>query len=284
MNEQALKERLKNIAALEKRTFNDVWRDLILERLLVRISRSSRRENFIFKGGLLLSHYIEIGRETKDADFLVRKLEASKDNIEIAFKEICNIKMDDGFTVKTKEISLLEQPHMNYPGFRVSLEIKFGEKMRDRIQVDIGVGDIVRPNLESLELYQYKGKPIFEGAVSLCVYPVETIFAEKIETIISKGPDNSRMKDFHDLLLLCREENLLDVKKLKEDIQKTFENRKTKIDLPITFSKVEIEEMQTLWAAHRQNVLRPSIKLDLPEKLGDLIAEVNEWLKRNDIF
>ena len=54
MNEQALKERLKNIAALEKRTFNDVWRDLILERLLVRISRSSRRENFIFKGGLLL--------------------------------------------------------------------------------------------------------------------------------------------------------------------------------------------------------------------------------------
>jgi len=284
MNEQALKERLKNIAALEKRTFNDVWRDLILERLLVRISRSSRRENFIFKGGLLLSHYIEIGRETKDADFLVRKLEASKDNIEIAFKEICNIKMDDGFTVKTKEISLLEQPHMNYPGFRASLEIKFGEKMRDRIQVDIGVGDIVRPNNESLELYQYKGKPIFEGAVSLCVYPVETIFAEKIETIISKGRDNSRMKDFHDLLLLCREEDLLKVKKVREDIQKTFENRKTKIDLPITFSKVELEDMQTLWAAHRQNVLGPSIKLDLPEKLGDLIAEVNEWLKRNDIF
>ena len=69
MNEQALKERIKYIAHLEERVFNQVWRILILERLLIRLSHSSYSEQFIFKGGLLLSYYITLGRETKDADF-----------------------------------------------------------------------------------------------------------------------------------------------------------------------------------------------------------------------
>ena len=77
MNEQALKERLKTIANIERRTFNEVWRGMVLERLLVRISHSKHSKNFIFKGGLLLSYYLAIGRETKDADFRRRLFAAN---------------------------------------------------------------------------------------------------------------------------------------------------------------------------------------------------------------
>jgi hypothetical protein len=123
----------------------------------------------------------------------------------------------DGFAFLFSDIATLEHHHMNYPGFRLRLQAQFGG-MKDRIQVDIGVGDIVQPKIESLELYQYKGIAIFEGKVTLQIYPIETIFAEKLETIVSKGAANSRMKDFHDLLLICREPNLLNVSKLKGDI------------------------------------------------------------------
>lgn len=280
MNEQALKERLKNIAVMENRTFNEVWRELLLERLLVRIAQSEYRQKFVFKGGLLLSHYIEIGRETKDADFLAKELDAQMNTISDAFDRVCEEKIDDGFFFKNFGISPLLQPHMNYPGFRVDIEVRFHEKMKDRIQVDIGVGDIVEPKVEVIELYHYKGQPIFEESVSLRVYPMETIFAEKFETIIHKGATNSRMKDFHDLLLICRSGNLLDSKKLSADIVKTFNNRKTPLATSIKLSSDDIANIQKFWAAHRKGLMKIATQLNIPESVEDVIAEINQWLKK----
>jgi predicted nucleotidyltransferase component of viral defense system len=250
MNEQSLKERIKNISQQEKRTFNDIWRELTLERLLVRVSKSELADKFIFKGGLLLSRYLELGRETKDADFLLTQINASRSSIENAFRTICQLEINDGFTFTYEDIVPLEQPHMNYPGFRVTMKLFFGEKMRDKIQVDIGIGDIVNPKIEILKLYHYKDKPFFEGSVSLRVYPIETIFAEKLETIISKGAANSRMKDFHDLLLIIREEGLLNTLKLHDDIFKTFSYRKTEKIIPISFTPDNYLKMQPLWINH----------------------------------
>jgi len=112
MNEQALKARLKNIAEIENQTFNEVWRKLILERMLVRIYRSKHSDKFIFKGGLLLSHYLDIGRETKDIDFLATLMEVTAPNIEIAFNDICAVKMSDNFIFSYSNMTKLEQPHM----------------------------------------------------------------------------------------------------------------------------------------------------------------------------
>ena len=145
MNEQALKDRLKTIAKLEQRTFNEVWRELVLERLLVRIVGSKYSDNFIFKGGLLLAHYIDIGRETKDVDFLATEFEINTLNMENIFQEICTLNVEDGFIFTYSSISPLEQPYMNYPGYRININLKFAEKMKDRIQVDIGIGDLVEP-------------------------------------------------------------------------------------------------------------------------------------------
>jgi hypothetical protein len=76
---------------------------------------------------------------------------------------------------------------MNDPGYRVTLDANFG-KMKDRIRIDIGVGDLVLPIENSFHGVEYKGRPLFEDEITLLAYPIETIFAEKLETIVSKGP------------------------------------------------------------------------------------------------
>ncbi len=123
MNEQSLKERLKVIAQQENRTFQDVWKSLVLERFLVRISKSNQNENFIFKGGMLLSHYLNIGRETKDLDFLISRMKTEIDNIKKAFQDVCSVNVNDGFLFTFSGIELLDQPHMKYPGYRVNLDL-----------------------------------------------------------------------------------------------------------------------------------------------------------------
>ncbi|HAR42570.1 MAG TPA: hypothetical protein DCS07_08060 [Bdellovibrionales bacterium] len=136
MNETALKERIKAIAKDRGVPFNEVWKQLLLERFLARLSRSEHHDRFIFKGGL--------------------------------------VSIKDGFQFAWTGIEELTEPHMDYTGYRVSLNVKLG-KMSDRIQVDIGVGDVVTPAEQHFHPFEYRGKPIFEGEISLLVYPVETI-------------------------------------------------------------------------------------------------------------
>lgn len=116
--------------------------------------------------------------------------------------------------------------------------------------------------------------------MSLQVYPVETIFSEKLESIISRKGVNSRMKDFHDVLLISREKNLIDIVKLKTSIDSTFLNRKTAKEIPIKFSEQEYEQLQGRWLHHLQ-LLGATVKtLNFPEKIKDLVDEVNGLLRK----
>ncbi|WP_298626752.1 nucleotidyl transferase AbiEii/AbiGii toxin family protein [uncultured Legionella sp.] len=278
MNEQALKARLKHIAKEQGRSFNEVWKLLVLERFLARLSRSEYSDKFIFKGGLLLSYYLTIGRETTDIDLLARRLNAEKSNVELIIQEICLLNLDDGFQMKFIHLEDLEHQHMNYPGFQVGITVRFGV-MSDKFYVDIGVGDAVEPLSLDWPSFNYKEKPLFEDPISLEVYPVETIFAEKLKTVIFRGAANSRMKDYHDLLLLCRENELLDKAHLKGNIVKTFQNRGTVFSIPIQFLPDELERMQLLWSGHLRalGVHRTQL-LGLPEDLEMVISELNKWL------
>jgi len=277
MNEQALKERLKHIARDQKRSFQEIWKLLLLERFLVRLSHSKYQNKLIFKGGLLLSYYLVIARETIDIDFLAKQLRAELLDIKNMLVEICNTEMHDGFILSSESIAELDHSHMNYPGFRAKLNVQFG-RMKDRIQVDIGVGDIVEPKQISWPSYQYKGKPIFEESILLRVYPVETIFSEKLETIVSRGSTNSRMKDFHDLLLLCRNDELIDIELLKDNLNRTFQNRNTKLEIPIRFTDDEYTQMQNLWSSHLRTLSDDTMKtLNLPDDISELMKEINSW-------
>jgi len=273
MNEQALKERIKTIAKEKGSQFNECWKKLLLERFLLRLSLSVHDRTFIFKGGCLLAYMMEIGRETVDLDFLLTRMEASENEIKKAMIEIAATESTDGFMFHYEDISLLEQPHMKYPGYRVNFEAKFG-RMKDRIHIDVGTGDVVSPTTRDLSLVQYRDKPLFESQISLLVYPLETIFAEKLETIISKGAINSRMKDYHDLLLLTRDSHLMHLHKLHEAINQTFQHRATSFGL-IDFSEQDIKLLNKLWIAHLKNLGNAVEALNLPGNIQDVIKEIN---------
>ncbi len=282
MNETALKELLKSIAKEKNISFNDVWKQLLLERFLARLSQSRYQNKFIFKGGLLLAQYLVIGRQTVDVDFLMKKIKSNTESVEIVLKDIVAFDLKDGFSFAWDSIEELSQPHMEYSGFRVSVHAVLG-KMKDKIQIDIGVGDLVTPVVENFQVFRYKGKPIFEGPVTLMVYPVEAIFAEKLETIISKGAANSRMKDYHDVLLMIREKNLMDVKKISKAVVATFSNRGTELKLPVQFDEVSVINMQKLWTNHLRGLKDFKEKLNLPSEFIKVLTEINIWLKNNGI-
>lgn len=282
MNETALKERLKTVAKNKGTTFNIAWKQLLLERFLARLSRSDHHENFIFKGGFLLAQRIQIGRETTDIDFLMTKIKSEAAAIETAFREIAAVDTGDGFIFAWTSLDELKQPHMVYPGFRVTLRASLG-KMRDPIQIDIGVGDAVNPVEETFHPFEYRGKPIFEGEITLLTYPVETIFAEKLQTIVSKGATNSRMKDYHDVMLMIREKDLIAIADVKKAVSATFQNRGSELRLPISFDASGFQSLQRLWIAHLIGLDEFREKLALPEQIEAVVAEINAWLSANSI-
>lgn len=280
MNEQALKDRLKYIAREQQRSFQEVWKLLLLERFLVRVANSKHQNRLIFKGGLLLSYYLIISRETTDIDFLAQQVHAEIDTIEAILVEICEVDVDDGFLMSFQNITELDHSHMSYPGFRAKLDVRFGN-IKDRIQIDIGIGDIVAAKKISWPLYKYKNQPFFEDSITLQAYPIETIFSEKLETIVSRGAVNSRMKDFHDILLMCRNDNLVDLVNLRACVNDTFNVRNTEMAIPITFSEDELRGLQTLWSAHVRTFSENTrVELALPDDITELLAEINTWLAK----
>jgi hypothetical protein len=219
---------------------------------------------------------MKIGRETMDLDFLLTQLSIEMGSLEEMCKEISMISLDDGFKFAFVDIELLSQPHMNYPGYRITFSVNFA-KMKDKIHIDIGIGDVVKPQQLDIKLFEYRGKPLFENTVSLLVYPPETIFAEKLETIISKGSKNSRMKDYHDLLLLARNESNLESKKLTESIKNTFEKRGTLFGV-ISFNQDGIKSLQKLWTAHLNGLGSIAHELELPQDIKAVIEVINIYI------
>lgn len=285
ISENAIKDRLKNVAREQGTTVTDLLKRLYLERFLARLAKSNEADKFIFKGGNLLSYFMEIGRETKDLDFLVRKLSAEIEPLKAAFNTIAGVAIEDGFQLSLSSIDPLEQNHMNYPGFRVSVAIQFvGGSLRDNLQIDLGVGDEVTPERQALEMLAHKDKPFFEESISILVYPPETIFAEKLETVVAKGGINSRMKDFHDLILMGREKDFLDTEKLKADITTTFNHRGTALSLPLQFVDADYALLDAQWSRHLRGLGPLAQKFKLPTNIRDVVLEINNYLRQSAVL
>lgn len=273
INENVLKNKLHSVAREKNIPFNACLKQLHLERFLVRLSRSKHSTKLIFKGGFLLSYLMEIGRETKDLDFLLTQVKAEENTLQEIFNDIITSDVKDGFRFSFNSIEILEHNHMEYPGYRLNLRVSFS-KMRDNIQIDIGVGDIVEPMTREISLV---GSPFLEQSISLQVYPVETIFAEKLETILTRGTLNSRVKDYHDLILMIRKEGILNLEKLKQTIKSTFSNRGTDF-LLIKFNENSLTFLQALWKSHYQGLGDKAHELNLPKDIESVIDEINNHI------
>jgi predicted nucleotidyltransferase component of viral defense system len=272
--EQSIKAKVKVIAQSQKRTFNDVWQEVVLERWLARLARSAYSKNFIFKGAMCLLRYIELGRETRDLDFVVKDLSASIDDVKKYLSDVSNVNLNDGFCFENLDLGPLPHAHMRYPGYQVSVFGKLGST-KSKIFIDIGVGDPVRPTEITMKLLETEKSPLFEKEINLWAYPVESIFAEKLETAVARGDQNSRMKDYHDLLLLIRND-ISETKKLKIAIKDTFTIRQTKPTL-LASPKTPQDNIQKYWSIYLR-ALDTEARADLSSDLQDIVEEINRFI------
>lgn len=282
MNEAALKDRIHTIATQKNITFNECWKQLLLERFLVRLANSEFTNRFIFKGGLLLSYLVDIGRETVDLDFVLRNLTTETKELKSVIESIANCENEDGFIFHCEKIEELSHLHMNYLGYRITVDATFGT-IKDKIHLDLGIGDVVEPEPLTIDLLKYRDRPIFEHDIQLMVYPVETIFAEKLETVVSRGAINSRMKDFHDLFVLINNPSIIELKKLKHDIFATFSHRGTALNFPMIFDSVDIKKLETSWSRYLHGLGDIHHGIVLHNKISDIITAINAFLEKIDI-
>jgi len=273
MSVESIRAKLKTIARDTDKTFMELFKQLTFERFLSRVASSKYRKNLIFKGGLCLKQYVDTSRETKDIDFLIKELDGKIETITSVFKSIAEVDLEDEFKFHSVESTILDQENKKYPGFRLRIEVNFGN-VKDRLQVDIGIGDIVDEYEMGLDLVKYNDQPLLgNGGVSLYAYPPEFIFSEKFQAIIELKTLNSRMKDYFDCYSLIRED-VMNPDILKDAINKTFEKRNTEIQLIEDFST----ELSSNWELFRK-------KIDnCPETIGEVIKGINNYLGSNRIL
>ncbi|MGR3973994.1 MAG: nucleotidyl transferase AbiEii/AbiGii toxin family protein [Candidatus Rhabdochlamydia sp.] len=274
--EKSFKAKLRLIAKELNKDPADLWQTLTLERFLVRLSHSPYKDQFILKGGVLLSKYLTIGRETTDLDFLAQKVRNEKSNLMMIFETVAAISLEDGFMFKEVNFEELAHPHMGYSGARISMMAYFG-KTRMKVVIDLGFGDIVDPVNYAIPLTTSSRGDLFERCVFLPCYPQEFIFAEKLETVVHRGALNSRMKDFHDLYSMISSPSLQPVNHLKAIIEMVFHHRGTQLILPLLYEENDLAKLQIFWNQYLKGVRSDSLK-DLPKQLSTILSEMNQWL------
>lgn len=198
-----LKAKIRNLSGGDSIKAQILIRNFIMERFLERVSLSRYRDNFILKGGMLVSAVVGLNtRVTMDIDTTVKALELSKHNAIKTIEEIIAVEIPDcvHFTI-TKVTDIMEEH--DYPGIRVMLEATL-DNLRQAIRIDISTGDIITPGA-----VEYSYNLMFEErAIALWTYNLETLLAEKLETIMSRGTTNTRMRDFYDIYIISRQEQI----------------------------------------------------------------------------
>jgi predicted nucleotidyltransferase component of viral defense system len=278
--EQALKSKLQQIAKDVQQDPLAIWQNLFLERFLVRLAHSPYQHHFVLKGGILLSKYVQLGRETQDLDFFAKNLKNEVNGLETIFRTIAQLDIGDGFEFKDVTIRPLSHPHMSYLGAHISMRAFFG-KIRFKVTIDLGFGDQVKEIRQDLPLLRTSKGPLFEESISINCYPKEFIFAEKLETVIYRGGANSRMKDFHDLYTMITGQEQTYLQNFKDAIAAVFTHRQTPMNLPVQFSEADIQSLENYWAAYRKELNHTALKHPLPITLQELIETLNLWLCGN---
>ena len=226
MNSMKLKDKLKNISREKNVDFNTLLRLYMYDRFLERLSKSKYRNNFILKGGFYLSTLFGVeNRATMDIDTAFRNANFDEKTIVKMIKEITSIKIDDNAKLNYVSIAPIRDED-EYGGFRVTIEVIY-ETMKQSFHIDIATGDPITP-----KEVEYKYLPLLgDYYINLCAYNMETVLAEKIETILNRLELNGRTRDFYDIYLIYTKEwKNINVNHFREAINKTFAKREYKGD------------------------------------------------------
>ncbi len=271
----SVKTKLLNISRSERQGYQILITRYLQERLLYRLSISRYRDSFFLKGGALLyAHERFMARPTLDIDFMGYHVNNDKDNIKKVFTEICAIPYEqDGVifhadTLRADDIAVEKK----YPGVRLTLTANI-DTIRQDVSMDIGFGDVITPHPSELDYPN-----ILEGFPDTIImaYSLETVIAEKFQTMISRAVANSRMKDFYDLYTILKG-GKYDKEILREAIKATFENRQTSyIANHSVFSPdfVSNTNLNIRWGAF---VKKLGIELTFPDVMKYLQYELNPY-------
>lgn len=221
MNSMQVKDKLKNIAVKKNIEFNTLLRLYMYDRFIERLAVSKYRDNFILKGGFYLSTLFGLeSRSTNDIDTAIKDTNFTKENVEKMIKSIIAIDINDGALINFMEISNIREEDQ-YGGFRVILNVKV-DTIRENFQIDIATGDPITP-----KPIVYKYLPILgDRYINIWSYNIETVIAEKLETILRRAEANSRTRDYYDLYLIYTKGwNNVNFNDLHKAIDKTFKKR-----------------------------------------------------------
>lgn len=257
--------------------YNLILLRFVQERFLYRLSMSAYRENFFLKGGaLLFAHERFAARPTRDMDFLGDHISRDKENIKRIMLEISSITCEeDGVTFECGEDDIwLEDITMEkeYNGTRVHMTAHM-DTILQPFSIDVGFGDVIVPHPAQLDYpLLIEGLP----AVNVEAYSLETVVAEKFQTMIDRGTINSRMKDFFDVYTLLKADKV-DNELLKEALVEVFANRGTQPDAEhVVFSDefAQDEVRQKMWKSYLKKI---KYKDELP--FDEVMSVIKERLQ-----
>ena len=227
MNSDKLNALIKNRAKGSNDLSLHLHQMFFFEHVLMRLEKSKYKDNIILKGGVLLSSIIGSDmRTTKDIDATLKSIPLNEESIRNIFEEILSIDINDDFIFKIENIKDIRLED-EYGGYRINVYGEF-DKLKTHFFIEVTTGDIITPR----EI-KYKYNSIFEDkTIDIMAYTIETIIAEKLESIISKNITTTRAKDFYDMYVIVNNHiDKVDKNILIKAIKRTFKHRNTNFNI-----------------------------------------------------
>ena len=247
-----LKDLIRNLSKDKSADAQILMRNYMMERFLERISLSEYRDKFILKGGMLVAAMVGLdARSTMDIDATVKGATVGIEDVENMIASIISVPVDDGVGFRVKRISEI-MDEAEYPGIRVSMETEF-DGVITPLKIDISTGDAITPRE-----VRYSFKLMLEDrSIEILAYNLETVLAEKLETVVSRATTNTRMRDFYDLHILSQLHGRSIIPTdFRVALIATAKKRGTEkylADAPAAFDEVEADpNMEKLWRAYQK--------------------------------
>lgn len=249
---EQIKGRIKSVAKQNNADARTLMRIYMMERFLERLAQSEYRDNFIIKGGILVTAMIGVAhRSTMDIDTSMKNLNLSAEDALRVVNQVKDIDLDDGVSFEVKDVSNI-MDEMEYPGIRVTMNANVG-KLITPLKIDISTGDVITPRA-----IEFNYDLLLEDrSISLWSYNLETILAEKLQTVLARGILNTRMRDFYDIrMLLDTYEDKVNKAVLKDAFAATCKKRGTDHLQEQAEEIIKIieanEQLQVLWRAYEK--------------------------------
>lgn len=249
---EQIKGRIKSVAKQNNADARTLMRIYMMERFLERLAQSEYRDNFIIKGGILVTAMIGVAhRSTMDIDTSMKNLNLSAEDALRVVNQVKDIDLDDGVSFEVKDVSNI-MDEMEYPGIRVTMNANVG-RLITPLKIDISTGDVITPRA-----IEFNYDLLLEDrSISLWSYNLETILAEKLQTVLARGILNTRMRDFYDIrMLLDTYDDKVNKAVLKDAFAATCKKRGTDHLQEQAEEIIKIieadEQLQVLWRAYQK--------------------------------